>query len=392
VRANANTPDEAVKAKKFGAKGIGLCRTERMFNIKERLPIMQEMILAENKDERDKAIKKLLPLQREDFKEILKSMEGLPVTIRLLDPPLHEFLPRVENLIREIDSLKYIQETLRVMEDLPEAIKISDYFPHKDISEIELGLSRLNELKKKKIVEKLVNEKEGLLKKVSALTEVNPMLGHRGVRIGITYPEIYEMQIRAIFEATTELINEGVKVIPEIMVPQVCTAQELKWVHGIVVKVKEDVEKQAGVKISYKFGTMIEVVRACMRAGHLAEIADFFSFGTNDLTQATFSFSREDAENKFLPLYNERKILQDNPFETLDVKGVGRLMRITVEWGRKTNSNLKIGICGEHGGNPRSIQFCNEIGVNYVSCSPYRIPIARLVSAQAKLKGKEQNE
>jgi len=353
---------------------------------------MQEMILAENKDERDKAIKKLLPLQREDFKEILKSMEGLPVTIRLLDPPLHEFLPRVENLIREIDSLKYIQETLRVMEDLPEAIKISDYFPHKDISEIELGLSRLNELKKKKIVEKLVNEKEGLLKKVSALTEVNPMLGHRGVRIGITYPEIYEMQIRAIFEATTELINEGVKVIPEIMVPQVCTAQELKWVHGIVVKVKEDVEKQAGVKISYKFGTMIEVVRACMRAGHLAEIADFFSFGTNDLTQATFSFSREDAENKFLPLYNERKILQDNPFETLDVKGVGRLMRITVEWGRKTNSNLKIGICGEHGGNPRSIQFCNEIGVNYVSCSPYRIPIARLVSAQAKLKGKEQNE
>jgi len=392
VRANANTPEEAVKAKKFGAKGIGLCRTERMFNIKERLPIMQEMILAENKDERDKAIKKLLPLQREDFKEILKSMEGLPVTIRLLDPPLHEFLPRVENLIREIDSLKYIQETLRVMEDLPEAIKISDYFPHKDISEIELGLSRLNELKKKKIVEKLVNEKEGLLKKVSALTEVNPMLGHRGVRIGITYPEIYEMQIRAIFEATTELINEGVKVIPEIMVPQVCTAQELKWVHGIVVKVKEDVEKQAGVKISYKFGTMIEVVRACMRAGHLAEIADFFSFGTNDLTQATFSFSREDAENKFLPLYNERKILQDNPFETLDVKGVGRLMRITVEWGRKTNSNLKIGICGEHGGNPRSIQFCNEIGVNYVSCSPYRIPIARLVSAQAKLKGKEQNE
>lgn len=220
--------------------------------------------------------------------------------------------------------------------------------------------------------------------------EVNPMLGHRGVRLGITYPEIYKMQIQAIMEAAAELTKEGVDIQPEVMVPQVCTAQELKWVYELVKKVQREVEKEYRVKIKFKFGTMIEVVRACMRAGRLAEVADFFSFGTNDLTQATFSFSREDAENKFLPLYNQRKILHDNPFEVLDVKGVGRLMIITVEWGRRTKPDLKIGICGEHGGHPESVEFCHNIGLSYVSCSGPRLPIARLAAAHAKLKENEK--
>ena len=216
------------------------------------------------------------------------------------------------------------------------------------------------------------------------------MLGHRGVRLGITYPEIYRMQIQAILEATAELLKEGLDVQPEIMVPQVCTAQELKWVHQLVMKVQREVEKQYKIRIPYKFGTMMEVVRACMRAGRLAEVTDFFSFGTNDLTQGTFSFSREDAENKFLPLYNERKILQDNPFDVLDVKGVGRLMMIAIEWGRRTKADLKIGICGEHGGHPESVEFCHNIGLSYVSCSVPRIPIARLAAAHAKLKEKDR--
>jgi len=210
------------------------------------------------------------------------------------------------------------------------------------------------------------------------------------VRLGITYPEIYRMQIQAILEAAAELIKEGLHIQPEIMVPQVCTAQELKWVYQLVKKIQKEVENQYGIQIPFKFGTMIEVVRACMRAGRLAEVADFFSFGTNDLTQATFSFSREDAENKFLPLYNQRKILQDNPFEVLDVKGVGRLMMITIEWGRKTKPDLKIGICGEHGGHPESVEFCHSIGISYVSCSVFRLPIARLAAAHAKLKEKDK--
>ncbi len=228
------------------------------------------------------------------------------------------------------------------------------------------------------------------MRKVKEMMEVNPMLGHRGVRLGITYPEIYQMQIQAILEAAAELIKEGVNVQPEIMVPQVCTAQELKWVHNLVKKIQKEVQKKYKIPIPFKFGTMIEVVRACMRAGRLAEVTDFFSFGTNDLTQGTFSFSREDAENKFLPLYNERKILQDNPFEVLDVKGVGRLMMIAVEWGRKTKPDLKIGICGEHGGHPESVEFCHDVGLSYVSCSVPRLPIARLAAAHAKLKEKDR--
>ena len=222
------------------------------------------------------------------------------------------------------------------------------------------------------------------------MMEVNPMLGHRGVRLGITYPELYRMQIQAVLEAAAELIKEGVDVQPEIMVPQVCTSQELKLVYDMARKVQKEVEKQYGIPIPFKFGTMIEVVRACMRAGRLAEVADFFSFGTNDLTQATFSFSREDAENKFLPLYNQRQILQDNPFEVLDVKGVGRLMMITIEWARKTKPQLKIGICGEHGGHPDSVEFCHTLGLSYVSCSVFRLPIARLAAAHARLKEMEQ--
>jgi pyruvate,orthophosphate dikinase len=347
VMTNADTPEAAKKARELGAEGIGLCRTERMFNAKDRLPIVRKMILAETKNERIKYLNMLRPMQKNDFKEILKIMEGLPVTIRLLDPPLHEFLPSYEELLEEI-----------------------------------------NKLKLSKASERVIKSKEKLLERVKNLKEVNPMLGHRGVRVALTYPEIYEMQIRAIYEACAELIKEGVKIKPEIMVPQVCTAQELKFVYEIVRSVAEEIEKKNGVKIKVKFGTMIEVVRACMRAGKLAEYAEFFSFGTNDLTQATFSFSREDAEAKFLPLYNEKGILRDDPFEILDQKGVGRLMMITVEWGRKTRPDLKIGICGEHGGEPSSIEFCHNIGLDYVSCSPYRIPIARLAAAQAFIKQK----
>jgi len=238
-------------------------------------------------------------------------------------------------------------------------------------------------------VESAIAKKQQMLLKVRELFEVNPMLGHRGVRLGITYPEIYEMQVRAILEAAAECNKEGFDVCPEIMVPQVCTGMELSWVRDIVDKVHLEVQEQYGIKLKFKFGSMIEVVRACMRAGRLAEIAEFFSFGTNDLTQSSFSFSREDAENKFLPLYEENNILQDNPFEILDVKGVGRLMEITVQWGRKTNPDLKVGICGEQGGHPESIRFCNCVGLNYVSCSAPRVPIARLAAAQAKLTEKD---
>ena len=230
-----------------------------------------------------------------------------------------------------------------------------------------------------------IAKKHQMLLKVRELFEVNPMLGHRGVRLGITYPEIYEMQVRAVLEAAAECSKEGFDVRPEIMVPQVCTSQELIWVRKIVDQVRDTIESEQNIKLNFKFGSMIEVVRACMRAGRLAEFAEFFSFGTNDLTQSSFSFSREDAENKFLPLYEENNILQDNPFETLDVKGVGRLMEIAVSWGRKTNPDLKVGICGEQGGHPQSIRFCHHIGLSYVSCSAPRVPIARLAAAQAKL-------
>ncbi len=386
VRANADTPEDAARARKFGAEGIGLCRTERMFNAADRLPTVIDMILADSDDERMKAIRKLFPMQKADFKEILKAMEGLPVTIRLLDPPLHEFLPSIEELTLEIERLRELYRILKAMEEIPDTILPHETTLRKYVSPIQHILEELSEVKSKGLYEELIAKREMILKKVKDLSEINPMLGHRGVRLGITYPEIYEMQMRAVLEATAELSEEGVEVYPEIMVPQVCTSQELRWVCSRLADIKREVEQTHKTEIRFTFGTMIEVVRACMRAGRLAEIAEFFSFGTNDLTQATFSFSREDAESKFLPLYNERNILQDNPFEILDVKGVGRLMKITMQWGRRTRPDLKIGICGEHGGQPRSIEFCHHIGLDYVSCSGYRVPVARLAAAQARIK------
>ena len=343
VRANADTPEAAALARKFGAEGIGLCRTERMFNAPDRLPVVVEMIMAEDEAQRRAALGKLEPMQKGDFKEILRAMEGLPVTIRLLDPPLHEFLPNVEELLRSLEAAKGKPDE-------------------------EERLRRM-------------------LARARALAEVNPMLGHRGVRVGVTHPEIYEMQVRAILEAAAELAREGVAVKPQIMIPQVAMAEELEAVKRIVDGVRADVEGRYGVKLDLKFGTMIEVVRACLMAGDIAKYAEFFSFGTNDLTQGTFSFSREDAENKFLPKYMERGILAFNPFQTID-KGVARLMAICVQEGRRTRPDLEIGICGEHGGDPASIEICHELGLTYVSASPYRIPVARLAAARAAIRRK----
>jgi pyruvate,orthophosphate dikinase len=375
--ANADTPDDAERALKFGAMGIGLCRTERMFNGTERLPIMVEMIVAETQAERQIALDKLLPIQREDFKGIFKIMSPRPVTIRLLDPPIHEFLPTEHLLVEDLEHLHNLREILRGMQVLSDAVNFMnqtrDVQPH------------VQKFTDPVLVEEAIVKKEAILKKVRALHEVNPMLGHRGVRLGLTFPEIYTMQIRAILEAAAECQKDGIEVHPEIMVPQVCTAQELIRVRAWVDWIRSRVEKSYKVKLNFLFGSMLEVVRACMRADNLAEQAEFFSFGTNDLTQATFSFSREDAENKFLPMYNQSGILQDNPFEVLDVKGVGRLMESAVKWGRRTRPDMKMGICGEHGGHPGSIRFCHKIGLTYVSCSGPRIPIARLAAAQAAI-------
>ncbi|MCF8144799.1 MAG: pyruvate, phosphate dikinase [Deltaproteobacteria bacterium] len=390
VMANADTPEAVSKAKKYGAVGIGLCRTERMFNQPERLPVVQQMILAESTKDREAALDRLLPFQKEDFKEIFRLMDGDPVTIRLLDPPIHEFLPSAEELSDEIDKLGELKQTVDGMTFLPDTLKMLDpELNDRYAANLDVILKGLEELKARHLAGPMIESKEIMLKKVRSLAEINPMLGHRGVRLGITYPEIYAMQIRAILEAAAEHIQEGGRVSPEIMIPQVCTLEELKWVHRYVTQINSDVEKKYRIKIPYKFGTMVEVVRACMRAGRIAELAEFISFGTNDLTQATFSFSREDAENKFLPLYEERGILQHNPFDVLDIKGVGRLMRITMEWARKTRPDLKVGICGEQGGHPESIRFCHHIHMSYVSCSPPRVPIARLAAAHAKLKEKE---
>ncbi|MFP3912103.1 MAG: pyruvate, phosphate dikinase [Desulfobacteraceae bacterium] len=390
VMTNADTPEAVTKAKKYGAVGIGLCRTERMFNQQERLPVVQDMILAETPEERQAALDQLLPFQREDFLDIFRIMDGSPVTVRLLDPPIHEFLPSHDELVEEINHLKRLKQTVEGMSGLPDTLKIIDPELHdRYAANLEAITKGLAELKDRHLTASIIEAKESLLEKVDSLTEINPMLGHRGVRLGITYPEIYVMQIRAVLEAAATHIREGGKVAPEIMIPQVCTLQELKWVHRYVTEISKDVEKKFKIKVPYKFGTMVEVVRACMRAGRIAELAQFISFGTNDLTQATFSFSREDAENKFLPLYNEKGILQHNPFEVLDVKGVGRLMMITIEWARKTQPGLKVGICGEQGGHPDSIRFCHHIHMSYVSCSPPRVPIARLAAAHAKLTEKE---
>jgi pyruvate,orthophosphate dikinase len=387
VMANADTPDDAARARAFGAMGIGLCRTERMFNSTERLPIVQEMILAESAEERQAALDRLLPIQRSDFKGIFKAMKGLPVTVRLLDPPMHEFLPTAAQLELEIAHLHHLRDSIKALEELPETLKLLNpklYQQYADgLNKLSTGLK---EFKDNHLEEDVIHKKEKILKKVRALSEVNPMLGHRGVRLGITYPEIYSMQIQAILEAAALCAREGLVVHPEIMVPQVATVEELKRIHGYVQRLHKVVELTHGINVGVKFGSMLEVVRACLRSGRMAEMAEFFSFGTNDLTQATFSFSREDAENKFLPSYIETGILEDNPFEVLDLKGVGELMKLAVAEGRKTRPELKVGICGEHGGHPASIHFCQKIWLTYVSCSGPRVPIARLAAAQAQLK------
>ena len=342
VRANADTPEDAKRALELGACGIGLCRTEHMFMQQERLPWVQKMIMADNQTERQEALNKLLPFQKEDFKKIFKVMEGLPVTIRLLDPPLHEFLPKLDEIVAKVHDMR---------------------------------CQRVDTTKEEKI-----------LSKVRFLHEVNPMMGLRGCRLGISYPEINKMQVQAIFEAACELIKEKINVIVEIMIPLISEARELKLVKDQLESTAKEIMEKNNVCVTYKFGTMIEVPRAALTAGEIAEHAEFFSFGTNDLTQMTFAFSRDDAEGMFLNRYLEEKILTENPFETLDQKGVGRLMKIAVDEGRKKRKDLKIGICGEHGGEPKSIAFANEIGLDYVSCSPFRVPIARLASAQACLK------
>jgi len=379
VMANADTPVDAKRALKYGAMGIGLCRTERMFNASDRLPIVLEMIVADNLEQRQAALDKLLPIQRQDFVELFKTMSPNSVTVRLLDPPIHEFLPSEQQLIADIRQLKQLGEVMHGSEILSDTLSLL-------FSSRGVALPQVLQVADSSLVEEAIEKKEAILKKVRALFEVNPMLGHRGVRLGITYPEIYAMQIRAVLEAACECQKLGIEVHPEIMVPQVCTSEELKAVRSIVERIKTAVTAEAGIEPIFKFGTMIEVVRACMRANKLAEEADFFSFGTNDLTQATFSFSREDAENKFLPMYNEVGILRDNPFEVLDANGVGKLMELAIGWGRGCKPDLKVGICGEHGGHPASIAFCHQIGLTYVSCSAPRVPIARLAAAHAVLQ------
>jgi pyruvate,orthophosphate dikinase len=393
VRANADTPRDAQRARDWGAQGIGLCRTERMFNQMDRLQFVQEMILADSKAARVAALEKLRPFQKADFKGIFEAMAGLPVTVRLLDPPMHEFLPTVAQLELEIAHLRHFREAIASLEEMPETLKLlSPRLHHKYESSLTKLLGGLGEFRESHLEDQLIEKKAEVLKKVRAMAEVNPMLGHRGVRLAITYPEIYEMQVRAVIEAAAECVRDGVEVLPEVMVPQVVTAEELKRIGELVARIHAEVQAAHGVKVPLKFGSMIEVVRACVRAARMAETAEFFSFGTNDLTQATFSFSREDAENKFLPLYYEAGLLRDNPFEVLDVKGVGELMKLAIAKGRSQRSELKVGICGEHGGEPSSIRFCHHAGLNYVSCSGPRVPIARLAAAHAKLREAELRE
>ena len=346
VYANADTPEDAQKARDLGAEGIGLCRTEHMFMAPERLPIVQAMIISDTKKARQEQLDKLLPVQKSDFIGILKAMHGFPVIIRLLDPPLHEFLPNFEETLVKVTKL------------------------------------RLEKPQNKEELEK----QETILERIRMLHEMNPMLGLRGCRLGLLYPEIYEMQVRAIIEASVELRKQGVNIKPEIMIPLVSHINELKPIYDKTKEIAEKIIADENVKLDYKVGTMIELPRAALTADEIAEYAEFFSFGTNDLTQTTFGISRDDAEGKFLLKYVEEGILEENPFEVLDANGVGKLVQTGVELGRKTNPDLEVGICGEHGGEPKSVEFCHRTGLNYVSCSPFRVPIARLAAAHAVLK------
>jgi len=347
IRANADTPDAAKLARKFGAQGIGLCRTERMFNATDRIGLFVDMIMATNVKQRKQVLKKLGQLQKSDFIQILKAMEGYKVTIRLLDPPLHEFLPNPEELMARIYKNKKGEN--------------------------------LSETKK-------------VLERAKELAEINPMMGHRGVRVGITYPEIYRMQITAVFEAAVDLAKKKINAKPQIMIPQVGSIAELNNIKDIYDEVKSEIQKKYKMRLNINFGTMLEVVRACLTSGELAKTAEFFSFGTNDLTQAVFSFSREDVEGKFLPEYMEKELLETSPFQSIDVSGVGSLMKIGIKQGRAIKSDLEIGICGEHGGDPNSIKFCHSSGISYVSASPHRIPIAIIAAAQASISQKSRSK
>jgi pyruvate, orthophosphate dikinase len=352
VRANADIPRDARVARKYGAQGIGLCRSEHMFFDPERIPVIQEMILARTPEERNPALRKLREWQRSDFEGLFREMNGFPVTIRLLDPPLHEFLPRREELMVEVAELK---------------------------TKIESEKGNKGELEQELVA------KKALLARVNELHEFNPMLGHRGCRLGLTYPDISEMQVEAILEAACDVQKDGIKVAPEIMIPLVSIAEEFRKAKEQVDQIAERIFAKRGMRVRYLTGTMIEVPRAALTSDEIAREAEFFSFGTNDLTQTTYGFSRDDI-GKFLPAYLEMKILNKDPFISIDQKGVGQLLKMSVEKGRSMRGDLKIGICGEHGGDAESVEFCHFIGLNYVSCSPYRVPIARLAAAQAALK------
>jgi len=357
VRANADYPQDARRAREYGAEGIGLCRTEHMFFEAERLPVVQQMIMAKTSITRQEALDKLLPLQRDDFQGLFKAMDGLPVIIRLIDPPLHEFLPSYEELVQDLADLKV---QLR---------------HHSTLSAIDSTLAQ-------------IRIKQDYLEQVQALHESNPMLGTRGVRLSILIPEITKMQVRAIFEAACQCAKEGYDVYPEVMIPLTSHVNELTFMLDILKAEAKMVMEEQGVDMHYMFGTMIEIPRAAITADELAEYAEFFSFGTNDLTQTAFGISRDDAEAGFLVHYLEHGLLEDNPFDTIDAKGVGKIMEIAVELGRKVRPDLEIGICGEHGGDPRSVALCHKLGLDYVSCSPFRVPIARLAAAHAALNEK----
>lgn len=355
VWANADYPSDAQRARDYGAEGIGLCRTEHMFFEAERLPFVQKMIMTDSSSEQREALNALLPFQREDFAGLFRAMDGLPVIIRLIDPPLHEFLPNHVDLIRELADLKLRLQHCGKLEEIDELLS-------------------------------QINTKERILKRVESLSEQNPMLGLRGVRLGIHIPELTIMQVRAIFEASCLVAKEGVDVHPEIMIPLTCHVNELKVQREVLETEAKKVMEKQGIEIDYKFGTMIEIPRAALTADEIAEYASFFSFGTNDLTQTTFGISRDDAEASFLVEYMEKGILPDNPFATIDRNGVGELMKIAVKKGRAIKPDLECGICGEHGGDPQSILLCHEFGLTYVSCSPFRVPVARLAAAHAVLR------
>jgi pyruvate,orthophosphate dikinase len=355
VWGNADYPDDAERARKLGAQGIGLCRTEHMFFEEDRLPIMREMIMARTNAERESALDRLLPLQREDFEGLYRAMDGLPVVVRLLDPPLHEFLPDHKELMR-------------------------------DLSEAKLKLQHLATLREIDATLEEIRAKQDFLARTEELMEANPMLGTRGVRLAMLLPELTRMQARALFQAAANCMREGVDVKVEVMIPLVSHVNELKTQRSIVETEARQVMDEEEREIPYKLGTMIEIPRAALMADEIAGVAEFFSFGTNDLTQTVYGISRDDAEAGFLVRYLEQGVLPDNPFATLDQDGVGRIMRMAVDMGRKTRPDLEIGICGEHGGDPRSVEFCHRIGLNYVSCSPFRVPIARFAAAQASVR------